>query len=974
MPRSLALYGGIAAAGLVAVIVVVVVVVFLSGSDSSSPVVTTPIPAAATPTPAVRANLPPALAPIGIQTVPLGSSLALRLSASDPEGEAVSFSVSPLPLPQNTSLNVLDGTFAFKPDASQVGSFELTFQASDGQGGTGSETVTITVEAPPPGSPTALTGRILDANDFVLGSETPVVGATVSLLGIAGSVVTGADGRFVISGIPGDTQVFDIDTATASAAPDGSPYAGFRESLYLIPGASNVVDRPFFLPRIDIQSHTPVNPGETTVVTSEKLGVTLTVPPDTAKLADGSDFTGELSISVVPMALAPAALPENLEPGMLITIQPVGVTYRDPVPISFPNIDNLAPGSETDLWSLDREAGEFVVVGTGRVSADGSVIEMISGGIRANDWHATIPPAVDADGSGNNSSNQPCGCERLEVDTGSATAIHSGNLSLDHALPSYESLGKSNALVLNYNSINADPRPIITSKATVVARAAVPQTVSASLSAGLDQSVETFTDTRALDESIDETIVQAFQFDASNFDSGVYPYKLKLTSNYPSSSSISSLISGEVLINNQRSSPFGAGWTLDGLTKLRQQENGNQLMTLGDGSARLFTQAFIFLLDDTVDTENGGSGVLNYRGFANWSVSDGAVNLIGNGRFDFFPGTGLYIDLDGSTNDAGKFESESLTLDSGNYQLEFDLAGSARNDTNTVVISLGDFFVESFTLDGGEPFTTVTRQFRVAAPTSVRLSFDHTGGDNLGLLLDNVKLKKRDSRNFFSPPGDFSTLVKNDNGTFSLSLTNGTRIDYSAQGLQSSAVDRNGNSTTYSYDEEGRLTRITDTVCLATDFVYSDGLLVSITDPGIRTTIFEHDINGNLIRIDDADGSSKKFAYEARHLVTSQTSKRGFVTAYGYDFAGRNVKLERPGGSIRGVSALETAGLIDLASERGTEANPESVVRPDDRQGSYSNGNGHSAVYKTNSFGSAIKSLDPIGRVTSIDRDANNLA
>ena len=401
-----------------------------------------PMPTAtATPTttPGDSANRAPELVSIGDQTVALGASLALQLSAIYPEGKSVSFGVSPLPLVQNASLDVLIGTFVFKPDAAQVGSFELTFLVSDGQGGTDSETVLITVQAPPPGGVTALVGRILDANDFVDGTETPVVGATVSILGVGTSTVSDADGRFALTGILGGSQVFDIDATTASAAPDSSPYAGFRESIELISGARNVVDRPLFLPRIAVESLTPVNPSATTIVTNETLGVTLTVPPRTAKLSDGSNFSGEISISLVPKALAPAALPENLEPGMLITLQPVGVTFSTPVPITFPNIDNLAPGSETDIWSLNPNAGTFVVVGTGRVSADGTVIETISGGIRANDWHFGLHPGSEPRDPGGDS-NQVCGCERPERETGSATAVHSGNLSLDHSLPDYASL------------------------------------------------------------------------------------------------------------------------------------------------------------------------------------------------------------------------------------------------------------------------------------------------------------------------------------------------------------------------------------------------------------------------------------------------------------------------------------------------------------------------------------------------------
>lgn len=117
----------------------------------------------------------PVLAPIGDQTVSLGSTLDLKLSGNDPDGDPITFGVLPLPLLANASLHAQDGEFTFNPDETQVGSFELTFQVSDDLGAVDSETITITVEGPEPGGITSLTGRLLDTNDFTQGTETPVV-------------------------------------------------------------------------------------------------------------------------------------------------------------------------------------------------------------------------------------------------------------------------------------------------------------------------------------------------------------------------------------------------------------------------------------------------------------------------------------------------------------------------------------------------------------------------------------------------------------------------------------------------------------------------------------------------------------------------------------------------------------------------------------------------------------------------------
>jgi hypothetical protein len=148
------------------------------------------------------------------------------------------------------------------------------------------------------------------------------------------------------------------------------------------------------------------------------------------------------------------------------------------------------------------------------------------------------------------------------------------------------------------------------------------------------------------------------------------------------------------------------------------------------------------LLSDNFNAENSGIAAGNYTGFANWNVTRGSVDLIGNGSSDFIPGNGLYLDLDGSTFAAGKLESKNTySFNAGDtINLDFKLAGSQRGDVNSVTVSLGSLYNEMFTLPSATPFTTITRSFTVASATSAGLIFDHAGGDSFGLLLDNVVL------------------------------------------------------------------------------------------------------------------------------------------------------------------------------------------------------------------------------------------
>ena len=149
---------------------------------------------------------------------------------------------------------------------------------------------------------------------------------------------------------------------------------------------------------------------------------------------------------------------------------------------------------------------------------------------------------------------------------------------------------------------------------------------------------------------------------------------------------------------------------------------------------------------DDFNSEHGGAAQLNYGSFANWTVSNGTVDLIGNGAFDFLPGNGLYVDMDGSTGNAGKITSAPIALVPGTYTLAFDLAGNQRSstpDTVDVVLAFegGPVFPTStLSRAQSDPFTTATMIFNVPIATSLSLSFEGSGGDDVGLLLDNVKI------------------------------------------------------------------------------------------------------------------------------------------------------------------------------------------------------------------------------------------
>ena len=593
----------------------------------------------------VTGNEPPALQPVNDQTITVGGTVTIQLTASDPESDPLAFGLLPLPLPEGSSFDATTGRLEYRTGLEQLGVNVLTFTVSDGWQVT-TLTVRITVNPPAAGGTTAVSGLVLDTTDAVAGQSRPIPGVRVSLLGVAGAAVTGADGRFLLSGIPSGKQVLDLDTATAGVAPDGSPYAGFREEIKLLDGLDNAVTRPFYLPRQDVSSLTPISPNTTTMVRNTNLGIEMSVAPQTARL-NGAPFTGSLSISLVPNALAPAALPSFLQPGMLITIQPVGVSFTTPAPITFPNLDALPPGTLTDLWSLDAGIGQFVIVGTGRVSADGQRIETVTGGIRATDWHAPLPPdspPAPPDDAPPDDDDPDDDCDE---DSGSVVSLVSGVLRTDFSCRQSRRSGASRPLRFVYHTDRAWPHPVLPGELTIPILSAVPRRVSFAVTVGGVAHPAAFVNTESLNEQADETFRVAVDFDALGLPTGAYPYTLRATSHY-ASSRIAADSRGRVVVVNGQSSPFGAGWDLDGLARLTVNADQSVLVADGGGATVLFSNP---ARRDLLIQNTAADAIVRYDGETGRLIGNftepGAGGLTTAHNPTFGPDGNLYVISDG---------------------------------------------------------------------------------------------------------------------------------------------------------------------------------------------------------------------------------------------------------------------------------------------------------------------------------------
>ncbi len=125
---------------------------------------------------------------------------------------------------------------------------------------------------------------------------------------------------------------------------------------------------------------------------------------------------------------------------------------------------------------------------------------------------------------------------------------------------------------------------------------------------------------------------------------------------------------------------------------------------------------------------------------AGWTVTSGTVDVVGGaGGWGALCASGgvICIDLDGSTNQAGIL-SHSFAATAGTaYTATFDLAGNQRGGSDSLLVNFGTAS-QTFNLASNAPWNTYSMSFTANANTSYDLSFHNAGGDNIGIVLDNV--------------------------------------------------------------------------------------------------------------------------------------------------------------------------------------------------------------------------------------------
>lgn len=157
-------------------------------------------------------------------------------------------------------------------------------------------------------------------------------------------------------------------------------------------------------------------------------------------------------------------------------------------------------------------------------------------------------------------------------------------------------------------------------------------------------------------------------------------------------------------------------------------------------SASAATSAVLF--SDDFDGETRGLSTAPTK----WTVSDGTVDILGPGLFDFYPDNGNYIDVDGSTRDGGRMETRTeFIFDIGSkYTLSFQYGKNKSINSQEFLyfgVTGAGGFGQLIEMPGPAIPTLLSHSYSFFATSARgRIYFETSSADNVGPIIDAVVL------------------------------------------------------------------------------------------------------------------------------------------------------------------------------------------------------------------------------------------
>jgi RHS repeat-associated protein len=575
-----------------------------------------------------------------------------------------------------------------------------------------------------------------------------------------------------------------------------------------------------------------------------------------------------------------------------------------------------------------------------------------SGGGSNVTWPSSLPPDAQLDSS-----------PAFDGDHGTVDAT-SGAVDTEIDLPSYNP--NVAAIALTYDSLTADPRPIVLFEHPIDPAQAVPSKVSAQLTFDSSGGTTWYYSSSQLNGGDVEQI--ALQASPTSLSTGRYSYSATIVDYRTTNTTIT--VSGSADVINNSASSFGDGWTLQGLEHITTA-TGGVILDVGDGGRSLwFTGSFGSGGGTYTDpagefstlTKMNGSGGATYSR----TLTDGTQIKFNSNGYET-----AIVDLNGlhtTFSYNGSNQLSSIEDAYGNYTT-FTYSGSylqkvtdPAGRVTTFTMSSGslqsvqqaDGSRVTYAYDAGGRMTQTTdalsHTLTVSYDSAERVATISLPGGSSETYTNDQESGWTNSGTSGSPAAP--TLLATAASTFTTPNGNTSNLqpDWLGLGQTGVAIDALGDVDTYDLNSNG----------LAT--VAIDGLN--------RITQFAYDSKGNTVTIVNADGTAEQFTYNSYAEPLTYSDENGHVTSYGYDTHGNLTSIENALGAFTTMTYTSTGRVathVD-ANNHTTSFQYDSQDRVTTVQFPDSTTN----LYTYNSQGEVSKFTDGRGNATTMSYDALN--
>jgi RHS repeat-associated protein len=588
--------------------------------------------------------------------------------------------------------------------------------------------------------------------------------------------------------------------------------------------------------------------------------------------------------------------------------------------------------------------------------------------------------------------------------------LHTGAVVETHDLVSYKSLGSDRGLGLRYNSLHADPRPILHfGYSDVKGQAGKEQLLIAKLSVEhgeFDYDVPGYEGSQygltggehfwKVPQSSDGKAIRvdaSLQIDLRNQSTGVYEYELQrsiqtVNTASPQFSTLGKTETGEITVINRVNSAFGSGWSLDGWKELVINPDQSVLMVDGSGSQRIYeapkTVGGAYVSDDH------DPSILE-------KLPDGTFRITQKDKTVY-------------RFNSQNMLSETQEVDGEVTRYQYDASGQLTGIVDPAGLKT------TFTYEGSritqiqDPAGRITHLSYDAAGNLIRIT-DPDGAqrtweyDAEHHMIAEVDARGNREQSVYDFAGRASQATRKDGSVVKIApvAVKGlyrpeetinpfaapvaySPTDAEAKNPEAIYTDGNGNVVNNTLNQAGQTVSSSDGVGLIGTIQRNDKDQVSqVTNGRGFATNYFYNTQGNLSEIKDSLSGSvgQRFTYDAFfNNVTSSTDELGHQTLYNFDSSNGNLlSATRVVGDVGGGDDLVTQfsylnyGLVDTLTDplgRITDFDYDAIGRM--TRVTYAKGTAQQASeqFEYDLAGNQIAYIDANGNRTELVYDARN--